>query len=209
MYDNNKEKYLETCKKYRDDNKEKRSLNSKHHYNKNKLKYKETRANYYIKNKDKIDNANSEYYKNNKDRKSEYAKKYVEENKQKVISYRKDYWKKRRKTDCVFRLTDNLRSRVSKAIKRNSKSKGTLQLLGCNGLQFKEYLQKGFTKRMNWENYGSYWHVDHIGPLASFDMSKPKEQQKAFHFTNCQPLEAKENMSKSDKWDGQTKMILK
>ena len=62
---------------------------------------------------------------------------------------------------------------------------------------------------MTWENYGSYWHVDHIRPLASFDLSKPEEQTKAFHFSNCQPLEAKKNLQKSDSWDGQIKMFIK
>ena len=107
-----------------------------------------------------------------------------------------------------YKLKCNMRTRMYNSLKGKTKSFTTIKLLGCNGLQFKEYLQKGFTKKMTWENYGSYWHIDHIRPLASFDISIPEEQQKAFHFSNCQPLEAKANLTKSDSWNGEMKLFF-
>jgi hypothetical protein len=59
-------------------------------------------------------------------------------------------------------------------------------------------LEKQFTKGMNWKNYGK-WHIDHIKPCASFDLSLEHEQKLCFHFTNLQPLWAKDNIRKSDK----------
>jgi hypothetical protein len=51
---------------------------------------------------------------------------------------------------------------------------------------------------MNWENQGE-WHIDHILPCASFDLTKEEEQRKCFHYTNLQPLWAKDNMIKGSK----------
>lgn len=52
---------------------------------------------------------------------------------------------------------------------------------------------------MSWENYGSYWHVDHKIPCAKYDLTDPNQQKACFHFSNLQPLEASENIRKSDK----------
>ena len=52
-----------------------------------------------------------------------------------------------------------------------------------------------------WENYGFYgWHVDHIKALANFNLNNPEERKKAWHYTNLQPLWAKENLQKHSKF---------
>ena len=53
---------------------------------------------------------------------------------------------------------------------------------------------------MSWQNHGE-WHIDHIRPLASFDLTDPEERMKAGHYTNLQPLWAKDNLSKGCKYD--------
>jgi len=108
------------------------------------------------------------------------------------------YQKNKRKTDINFRISGNLRSRIRIALKGICKSKSTMKLVGCSIKQLKEHLQKQFKKGMNWQNYGK-WHIDHIKPCASFDLSKSSEQQKCFHYTNLQPLWAEDNLSKGDK----------
>jgi len=72
-----------------------------------------------------------------------------------------------------------------------------MELLGCNIEFVKKYLESKFDKEMSWDNYGK-WHIDHIKPVASFDLTKLDEQKKCFHYTNIQPLWAKENREKSD-----------
>ena len=44
---------------------------------------------------------------------------------------------------------------------------------------------------MTWENYGKYWHIDHIVPCYYFDLLKEEEQKRCFHYTNLQPLFAR------------------
>ena len=71
-------------------------------------------------------------------------------------------------------------------------------LTGCTIPYLRGYLEGKFKEGMTWENYGS-WHVDHIKPCASFDLTKKEEQEKCFHYTNLQPLWALENIKKGKK----------
>lgn len=64
--------------------------------------------------------------------------------------------------------------------------------------------EESFLDGMNWGNYGAPkgWHVDHIRPCASFNLSDPEQQGECFHYTNLQPLWAKDNIKKQSWWNG-------
>jgi len=170
---------------------------------------KKCQQEWYKKNKvDVLDRVTNNYIQN-KDSKLEYAKKYREENKEKVQEYfdknknkiykqRAKREKARRKEDVSFRITQNLRFRLRNAIKKNQKITTTIEYIGCTIEELKIHLELRFIKGMTWENYGK-WHIDHILPCSSFDMSKESEQRKCFHYTNLQPLWAIDNMKKSNK----------
>jgi len=111
---------------------------------------------------------------------------------------RKDYMRDRRKIDSIFKLLGNLRHRLNMALKGNPKIETTMKLVGCSIEQLRKHLGLKFVEGMSWKNYGK-WHVDHIIPCASFDLSKASEQKKCFNYTNLQPLWAKDNLKKSDK----------
>ena len=51
---------------------------------------------------------------------------------------------------------------------------------------------------MSWDNYGE-WHIDHVIPLSLWDLSKKEDQEMATHYSNLQPLWAKDNIAKSNK----------
>lgn len=108
------------------------------------------------------------------------------------------YCRKRRQTDPAYRLANTWRSRIGQAIRNYEKSDSSENLLGCSWDQFLGHLELRFEPGMCWDNYGQ-WHVDHIRPLARFDLSKPEEQRAALHWSNHQPLWAKDNLSKGAK----------
>ena len=107
--------------------------------------------------------------------------------------------RRRIQTDVNFRLAANLRTRVYHAMSGRSKSASTMQLLGCTLEQCNAHLEAQFRDGMSWANR-SEWHVDHIRPCASFDLSKPSQQRACFHYSNLQPLWAHENLSKGSKY---------
>lgn len=111
--------------------------------------------------------------------------------------YRYKYEQYRWKNDINFRLVKNIRSRLSHAIKRNTKSGKTLELLGCPIEDFKKYLESKFQKDMNWDNYGE-WHVDHIKALKYFNLTETEQLKIASHYTNLQPLWAIDNIRKDN-----------
>ena len=100
------------------------------------------------------------------------------------------------------RLHCNLNRLVRRKLTKQgaSKSNTTCELLGCTVAYAYAWLEIQFQSGMTWDNYGD-WHIDHIRPCASFDLTDPEQQRQCFHYSNLQPLWAKDNLSKSDKWD--------
>jgi len=136
----------------------------------------------------------------NRDKLRAYFKKRYEENKNDILKKQYIRTKKRRKTDPVYRLTLNLRRRLNLALSGKNKSSSTIKLLGCTFEHARSHLESQFTDGMNWNNYGVHgWHVDHIIPCASFDLTDPEQQRQCFNYTNLQPLWAEDNLRKSDK----------
>ena len=170
----------------------------KQHYQSNREYYKQ----HYQYNKERI----KEHYKYNKERSKEYQKKYYQYNKERIREYKKEYVKQRKKTDTLFKLKCNLRKRTQKAFRNKGYSKNTQtrEMLGVDWKVVKQHIERQFTKGMNWSNYGE-WHIDHIIPLAS--AKTPERLKQLCHYTNLQPMWAKENLSKSDKIIGQQTLL--
>lgn len=114
------------------------------------------------------------------------------------------YIRRKEKTDPQFCLMRRIRARIGVALRKAKSSKRhpdtSIKLLGCSFAEFRRYIEGLFTEGMTWEAVlDGRIHIDHIKPVSSFDLTDPLQQKQAFHFTNCQPLWAAENISKGNR----------
>jgi len=144
-----------------------------------------------------------EEYIKHKDRYNAHNKAWYKNNKSSLLLQQKEYKAIRHKEDPTTKLADRLRHRLHQALKGNAKSDHTLTLLGCTIPELRIHLERQFSDGMNWDNWNYYgWHIDHIKPLALFDLSLPEEQKRACHFSNLQPLWQKDNFIKGARYIG-------
>jgi hypothetical protein len=176
----NKESLIQKAKIWQQENKEKRKVTKQKWIDKNPDYHKQYRDKYYIDNP----NYNKTQYWKDPEKRREASKQFRLNN----PTHNQEYQKEKCRTDINFRLTRNLRSRMKYALNNNAKANKTIHILGCSIPFLKDYLQSKFLPTMTWENYGRYWHIDHIIPCSSFNLSKKEEQEKCFHYTNLQPL---------------------
>ena len=120
------------------------------------------------------------------------------------------YWRNRYATNIKDRLLQLYRTRIRELVKKPYFPKKTsfnyTEFLGCDWDALITWLEFNMDENMSWDNYGSYWHIDHVYPCSLFDFSQEVDRRKCFNWTNLTPLEAIENIKKSNKLD--TQLIL-
>ena len=206
-YKKNRERLLNRAKKNHLGNRERNRKRFKKYYIENKEKMSQDSKEYYIENKEEISKQQKTRYQENGERIREERKQYCKKNKDRIKQYahidKPNRNRKRRqkyKTDIKYKIEIILRSRLTKALIDKIKKETTFTLLGCSIEYLKSHIEKRFKPGMSWANYNhNTWHLDHILPCASFDLSDINQQRQCFHYSNLQPLWAKENMIKRDK----------
>lgn len=170
---------------------------------------------YYQKHKDERLRKQHEYFNNNKASCNITAQKYYWKNKEKCKEYQKTYRQKYKQLpveqqkilsrerykkvykDSFKRLKANICRRIWETL-RYQGIKRTLtnnELIGCSDNELKLHIEKQFKDGMTWENYGN-WHADHIRAVSTFNLNTEDEQIKCFHWSNLQPLWARDNQLK-------------
>ena len=179
---------------------------TKEYYQKNIDYYKNYREN----NKDSIRKRQKTWVTSNETKVQDRLRNWRKQNQEKILKwkeinsdklkdYSRVYTKKRRQTDELFKLSSNLRNRLniylrSKKIKKNN---STFEIIGLHPEKLKDYLEKKFTEGMSWDKLGSEIHIDHIKPLS---MAKTESEiYELCHYTNLQPLWAKDNWIKNNR----------
>lgn len=169
---------------------------NKNKWQKNKNTYLKTKKKHYQENKETILTKKKEEHKKYKERNLSRSKNWYKNNKNKIMAKKKE----RRKSDPYYRLVCCLRNRILSALKGKNKSAKTMDLIGCSVEELWIHLEKKFTEGMTRDNHSfKGWHIDHIIPCDSFDLTSPEQQKICFHYTNLQPLWAKDNHSKGNK----------
>ena len=154
------------------------------------------RAKYRLENIQRFKEKDIIYHSNNRKQRLAYLKNYQQKHK----AERRKWDRHKRITDIHYALRSRLHNRIRMALKRNSKYSTSTILLGCKIPYFKKYFMSKFKDSMNWESFlNGKIHIDHIIPCSRFDLSKIEDQKKCFHYTNLQPLWAKENLYKGNK----------
>ena len=145
--------------------------------------------------KDCLNRIYREKYLLNKEKYIETRKNWRKNNILKLREYRNNYNKNRKKQDSLYKLKCNLRSLISISFKNNNLPKNSklLDILQCDFIFFKEYIENQFKENMNWNNI----HLDHIKPISL--AKSEKEIIELNHYTNFQPLLKIDNLRKSNK----------
>lgn len=159
------------------------SSNKKKNYN--KAKKSEQHKKYYDKNKERISLRDKEKVGEIRNVKRLYRK----NNKEKVNKYKREYRKNKASTN--YKIAELIRNRIRSLLsgKMKNPKRRTFELLGCNYTELKIHLESQFTNGMTWENRGKDgWHIEHIIPCASFDLTDETQQNICFNYKNLRPL---------------------
>lgn len=165
---------------------------------------------YRLNNSQKISEYNKIYRQQNKEKLALQHKKWREDNVEYIKNKKKEWQTQfkekhgvshtsfRRQSDINERIKHNVRVRINKAINSVNRTGSAVNELGCSIEEFKIYISELFKEGMTWDNYGE-WHIDHIKPLDSFDLTDPKQFKQACNYSNLQPLWKLDNLSKGSK----------
>jgi hypothetical protein len=111
------------------------------------------------------------------------------------------YKTERKKIDPRFKLAEQVRSRVNRAVRGKFKRGSAVRDLGCTMEELLSRFNQQAQARYGVPYTGNehLFHIDHIHPLASFDLQDPYQLKQAVHYSNLQVLTIQENLSKGAK----------
>ena len=163
----------------------------KHYYSSYRITILAKKKEYAIENTDKIKEQCHKYYETVKN---------LDSYKVKRRSAARKYRKNRYSQDLQYKLSQNLRIRVSHAIRDNLKSGSAVSDLGCSIEELKKHLESKFKPGMSWDNWGwgsGTWQIDHIDSLCKFDLTDREQFLKACSYINLQPLWYEDHLIKT------------
>lgn len=153
--------------------------------------------------------AKKQWEQNNRKNAIERQKRWLQRNPEYLKEYTKrpktrerinQYFRQLRKENPKFRLDCNMGMLIYHSLKERKKGRHWESFVDYSLADLMRHLEKQFDEKMTWENYGNYWHVDHIKPRSLFKYTYPDEIEfkKCWALDNLQPLEKTANLRKSN-----------
>lgn len=101
------------------------------------------------------------------------------------------------------RLRDAISANINNSLRHGKHGMCWERLVGYTLNDLTKHLEKKFSKGMTWENYGTYWHIDHIIPVSAYNYSSylDIDFRECWSLKNLRPLLANENISKGGRLD--------
>lgn len=194
-----KENRCKSCLKeykriYRKNNIEK--INAYRETNKKRIKIQ--RKEYRHKNAEIIAAYDTLYRVKNKEHILKQKKFYAKNNREKINRYEKVYVNRRRLMDPVYKLRCLLRTRLGHAIRNKAKTGSAVTDLKIDVNVLLVYLNLDclYKYGIPYTKNEHLFHIDHIKPLCSFDLTNRDEYIKAVHWSNLQVLTIEDNLRK-------------
>lgn len=183
--------------KYRSLNKDIIKVKKSIYYNNNRASISGRSKQYYSDNKDIYREKAHQHYISNRDKIRARVKSYRENNRDKINTYKRITSRRKRKTDPVFVLKQDLRRALHHAMKYKWSYDILIKYLGCSVKMLRLYIESQFKEGMSWSNYGKNgWVVDHVIPLCKYNMSMEEDLFEAWSYLNLQPLWEHDNIIK-------------
>ncbi len=184
---------LDNCVKNRPICKECYNAKTNNYKKNNKEKVLQSHKEYHQANKEKIAKYYKGHYKDNKDTYLKNNQKWRSENREHIRKKENERFRQ----NPTLRLKRSCRVRIWDALKgKYRKTHHSIEYVDCDVEFLKKWLEYNFEDGMTFDNYGPYWHVDHVIPCAKFDLTDPNEIAHCFHWVNLKPMKGSENMSK-------------
>jgi len=194
---NNKDNYRGQCKNCE-------NIRKRNYYKKNAEYFKKLARQW----REEHPGYNKEYCKKRYESKPEYYRKYKKQyrknNKEKINQHHNWYFRERNKRDINFKIRRNFSRIVNLCLRGNKNWKSIKEIFYPEYISdLKQHLESQFTDGMTWDNYGE-WHIDHIKPVSWFNFTsyEDREFKQCWSLDNLQPLWAKDNLSKGNRYIG-------
>ena len=208
-----KSKIQEKQKEWIKNNPDKNAATQRRYQEAHPERVRASRVKSYHKNRDKKLAYGREWAKNNADKRRMYAENYKMRNREKVLERKRECQKNFRINNPeLVRLRGReyyknnperyfVRTSLARIVQymRNKDNRSAVEIVGYGYEKLRSRLECQFKDGMSWDNYGE-WHIDHKKPVSRFIEQGITDPAIINALSNLQPLWAKDNFTKSNKW---------